>query len=67
MARVSSLIAEKGAADCQDEVRIVKVMTNAARVRIGNNLKALHKNSDNESIALADSIIAKGGYSWDVL
>lgn len=67
MARVSSLIAEKGAANCQDEVQIVKVMTNAARVRIGNNLKALHKNSDNESIALADSIIAKGGYSWDVL
>jgi acyl-CoA dehydrogenase family protein 9 len=67
MARVSSLISEKGEASCQDEVRIVKVISSGARVRIGNNLKALYKNADSDAVALADSIIAKGGYTWDVL
>jgi alkylation response protein AidB-like acyl-CoA dehydrogenase len=67
MSRVSSLIAERGEKACEDEVRIVKLVTNSARVRISNNLKALHKNSDSEAISLADSVIAKGGYTWDVL
>jgi acyl-CoA dehydrogenase family protein 9 len=67
MSRVSSLIADRGEKACEDEVRIVKLVTNSARVRISNNLKALHKNFDSEAISLADSVIAKGGYTWDVL
>jgi acyl-CoA dehydrogenase family protein 9 len=67
LARVSFLITERGLAACDDEVRIVKVLSNSARIRISNNLKALLKNADRDALALADSVISKGGYSWDVL
>lgn len=67
MARVSSLINERGLAACADELKIVKVLSNSARIRISNNLKALLKNADRDALALADSVISKGGYSWDVL
>jgi alkylation response protein AidB-like acyl-CoA dehydrogenase len=67
LARVSSMIDTRGAAQCVDEVRIVKVLLHGSRTRIANNLKALVKNSDRESLALADSVLSKGGYTWDVL
>ncbi len=67
LARVSSMIRDRGVGACGDELRIVKVFSNAARVRIANNLKALLKNADKESLALADSVLNKGGYGWDVL
>lgn len=67
LARVSSMIRDRGVGACSDELRIVRVFSNGARVRIANNLKALLKNADKESLALADSVLAKGGYSWDVL
>ena len=67
LARVNTLIQERGVAACTDEVRVVKVLTNFSRVRITNNLKALIKNADSDSLALAESVLAKGGYGWDVL
>jgi acyl-CoA dehydrogenase family protein 9 len=67
LARVSSMIAARGEAQCADELRIVKVLLHGARTRISNNLKALVKNGDRDSLALADSVLAKGGYTWDVL
>jgi len=67
LARVNTLIQERGVGACTDELRVVKVLTNFSRLRISNNLKALHKNADAESLALADSVLTKGGYGWDVL
>jgi hypothetical protein len=67
LARVNTLIQERGQAACTDELRIVKVLTHFARVRISNNLKALLKNADSDALALADSVLQKGGYGWDVL
>jgi len=67
LARVNTLIQERGVGACTDELRVVKVLTNFSRLRISNNLKALHKNADAESFALADSVLTKGGYGWDVL
>jgi acyl-CoA dehydrogenase family protein 9 len=67
LARVSSLINERGLAACADGLKIVKVLSNSARIRISNNLKALLRNADRDALALADSVISKGGYSWDVL
>jgi acyl-CoA dehydrogenase family protein 9 len=67
LSRVSSIIAQKGEPNAQDEVRIARIFTQMARVRISNNLKALVKNSDSQMLALADSVLAKGSYSWDVL
>jgi alkylation response protein AidB-like acyl-CoA dehydrogenase len=67
LSRVTSIILHKGEPGAQDEVRIARIYTSAARTRIANNLKALHKNSDGDSLQLADSVLAKGSYSWDVL
>ncbi len=67
VARVSTMIGERGALSCQDELRLARVFTQFSRVRISANLRALVKNADGESLALADSVLAKGGYSWDVL
>lgn len=67
LARVSSMIRDRSAGACSDELRIVRVFSQSARVRISNNLKTLLKNADSDSLALADSVIAKGGYRWDVL
>jgi len=67
LARVNSMIATRGEAQCVDELRIVKVLLHGSRMRISNNLKALLKNADRDSLALADSVLSKGGYTWDVL
>jgi alkylation response protein AidB-like acyl-CoA dehydrogenase len=67
LSRVTSIIAQKGEPNCKDELRIARIFTQMARVRISNNLKALVKNSDSEILSLADSVLAKGSYSWDVL
>ncbi len=67
LARVSSMITARGAAQCVDELSIVKVVLHAARTRVSNNLKALIRNADRDSLALADSVLSKGAYTWDVL
>jgi alkylation response protein AidB-like acyl-CoA dehydrogenase len=67
LARVSTIAQQRGAAACGDELAIVRVLSHASRGRISNNLRSLLKNADKEALTLADSVVAKGGYSWDVL
>jgi len=67
LARVSTMIGEKGVAACQDELHIARVFSHYSRGRISANLRALVRNADSEALSLADSVLAKGGYSWDVL
>jgi alkylation response protein AidB-like acyl-CoA dehydrogenase len=67
LARVNSMIAARGEAQSADELRIVKVFLHGARTRISSNLRALVKNANRDSLALADSVLSRGGYTWDVL
>jgi alkylation response protein AidB-like acyl-CoA dehydrogenase len=67
LSRVTSIIAHKGETHSQDEIRLARIYTHAARTRIATNLKALVKNCDSDSVKLAESVLAKGSYSWDVL
>jgi alkylation response protein AidB-like acyl-CoA dehydrogenase len=67
VSRISSLISEKGEAACADELRVAKVFTQFSRGRISSNLRALVRNADSEAVSLADSVLARGGYGWDVL
>lgn len=67
LSRVSSIVSEKGEAKAQDELTIARIVTQFIRVRVSANLKALIRNSDSDSLALAESVLAKGGYGWDVL
>lgn len=67
LSRVSAMIAEKGEAACSTEISMVKVYAQFARTRIANSLRALSKNEDRALLSLADSVIGKGGYTWDIL
>jgi acyl-CoA dehydrogenase family protein 9 len=67
VSRISSLISEKGEGACSDELHIARVFTQYSRARISSNLRSLVRNADSDAIALANSILSKGGYGWDVL
>ena len=67
LSRVSTMIAERGEAACSDEIKIAKVFTHLSRGRITANLRGLVRNADTEALSLADSILSKGGYGWDVV
>lgn len=67
LSRVSSLLKEKGVDGCQDELRIARIYTHHAKGRISSHLKGLSKNSDRDILALADSMVERGSFPWDVL
>ena len=67
LSRISSLVAERGEAACSDELHLAKVFSHFSRVRISNNLRAVVKNGDGSGLALADAVLAHGGYRWDTL
>ena len=67
LSRVSSMISERGEEACRDEINIVRVFLQFARVRVSNALKALHRNEDKALNDLAKSIVARGSYGWDIV
>jgi alkylation response protein AidB-like acyl-CoA dehydrogenase len=67
LSRVSSMITEKGEGATVDERRIARIFTYEAKNRVAANLKALHRNTDDDSIALAQSMFVRGVFPWDVL
>jgi hypothetical protein len=67
LSRVSAMITERGETQCATEIAMVKVYAQFARTRIANSLRALSKNEDRALLSLADSVIGKGSYTWDIL
>jgi alkylation response protein AidB-like acyl-CoA dehydrogenase len=67
LSRVTSLIKEKGAEKCQDELRIARIFTHQARVKIAAHLRGLSRNADGELLALGESMFERGAFPWDVL
>jgi acyl-CoA dehydrogenase family protein 9 len=67
LARVSSLLKEKGVEGCQDELRIARIYSHHAKGRIAGYLKELTRNTDQDALALADSMVERGAFTWDVL
>lgn len=67
LSRVSSILKERGAERCEDELRIARIFTHHARVKVAGHLKGLSKNADIDTLALADSMFERGGFPWDVL
>ena len=67
LSRISSMIESKGASSCSDEVRIAKVFVHYVSNRVGNYLKNISDNADNELCGLADSVLSEGRYRWDVI
>lgn len=67
ISRVTRYIKEKGAEQCTDELAMAKIFVRQAKRRINQNLRRVDKNEDDTAIALADSILEKDGYTWDVI
>lgn len=67
LARVSSIVKEKGASAAENEIRIAKVFIHRVNHHIDGHLKTLFENTDKELCALADSTLEAGRFVWDVV
>jgi alkylation response protein AidB-like acyl-CoA dehydrogenase len=66
VARVQTMIAEKGAGDCKQEIAMATMFTRAAKRRMTQNIRRLERNEDEQTLGLASHILSLGKYPWDV-
>ncbi len=66
LARVSTMLKDKSEAECADAISIAAQFIQQGKRRIRNNIRRNDRNEDKEQLALADSILNKGKYPWDV-
>ncbi|MBX7136768.1 MAG: acyl-CoA dehydrogenase family protein [Oligoflexia bacterium] len=67
LSRVTSIINESSAAKAVDAINIAHIFTQQAKRRMNQNLRRLKRNEDSLMKKLADHVVAKQGYEWDVL
>ncbi len=65
LSRVSTAIAEKGAANSTRELEIAEVLTGQVTRRVRSNLNKIDNNDDELITSLADHALDKEAYSWD--
>ncbi len=66
LSRVSMMIAEKSEKDCKEQIMIARLFVQQAKRRIRNNLRRIVKHEDEMHLQLADAILDKGKYPWDM-
>ncbi len=66
LSRVSRMIEQKSVDACQHEINIARVFTQQAKRRMNQNLRRLHRNEDSLMKRLADHVLERQGYEWDV-
>ncbi len=66
LSRVTSSIAKKGEEAAAGEIEIARWFCFHAKHRMVGNLKALEKNRDRETSAIADRVYEAGGYPYDL-
>lgn len=67
VARVSTLLEAGSPEKLGDEIRIVRLFTHAAKRRMNQNLRRLERNEDADLRALADGMVKRGEYPWDII
>lgn len=67
LSRVDSEIKEKGIDNCKQEINILEIYIQKAKVRIKQNLGLTERPEDERILELADFIKDKDGYIWDLL
>ncbi len=65
ISRVSTAIAEKGAASVTKEIEILEVLTGQVSRRVKSNLAKMDENDDELIKSLADHALDREAYSWD--
>jgi len=66
LSRVTSSIAKRGEERAAGEIEIARSFCHEARHRMVGNLKALDKNRDAETTAIAGRVCEAGGYPYDL-
>lgn len=67
LSRVSTIIQEKGVENSAQEIDISNIFTHQAKRRMNQNLRRVDINEDEEMKSLADFIVEKGDYPWDII
>jgi alkylation response protein AidB-like acyl-CoA dehydrogenase len=69
LARVDYIIKSRGGdlTKCQDELNIAKIFVRAAKRRINFNLRRLDRNEDQQITELADAVLRKQRFDWDLI
>jgi acyl-CoA dehydrogenase family member 9 len=66
LSRVSSMLEERGPEGCSAELKIAQIFTQHAKRRMNYQLRRLLSNEDEEVKALADFILERRSYPWDI-
>lgn len=66
LSRVNDLIKKNGAEKTKQEINILNIFIQQAKVRIKNNLNLTERPEDEITLELADFIKEKDGYVWDL-
>ncbi|MCB0339186.1 MAG: acyl-CoA dehydrogenase family protein [Bdellovibrionales bacterium] len=66
LSRVSQLIQEKSEAECEQEIILARIFTQQAKRRMNQNLRRIDRNEDEDIVTLADWLLDKEKYPWDV-
>lgn len=67
LSRVTAILEKTPPQGATDEIRIARIFTAQAKRRMNQNLRRLQRNEDGELRALADSVVDREGYTWDIL
>jgi alkylation response protein AidB-like acyl-CoA dehydrogenase len=67
LSRASSLIRKNGAGKEEDTILLTKIVVNQLRKEMHSQLRSVVNNLDSEISDMADKLIAKKSFRWDVL
>jgi hypothetical protein len=67
LSRVNSLIASQGSKESETEINIARLLVSQAKSRISHNLHSISKNDDKIVVSVAEAMLSRGNYSWDIL
>lgn len=65
--RVTAMVERLGVDHSYDELKIAQIFCKQAKSRMTGNLRKLERPEDDQILSLADTVIKRGGYGWDVL
>lgn len=66
LSRVSTMIENSSEAECSDAILLAKLFTQQAKRRMNQSLRRIEINEDPQIVDLANSILEKEKYPWDI-
>jgi len=67
LSRVTAMIEASSVQKCEQEINIAHIFTQQAKRRMNQNLRRLKRNEDGLMKRVADFVVEKEGYIWDII